>query len=413
MISKWTKRIIVFLLGCILVVGGTFAVKHYLQQRALADLVDEPRDVPKWTADPRPLQSEAAARKQFTSLNRENKSKHVSFSALKFGVIPGLRGAWSINNQTNKAAFGTDWVPQGLTQSNSKYFISVYDGNHKLNSLIFQIDKKTRKYDKSLILNSMAHVGGITYEDKHRQLIYSDDLNGTAGFGVIKQSTIDAYNPVIAKQAIKSQKIPFALGTRTSAITIYRNLLVVAKYGKNPTHRSIILIPTNKNGLPKSISVAQRKADIQKFMKYYLKHPNQGNSKQSTIANLMKWFVQNKIIEAYYPGWNNVQGVSMLNNGLAVLSQSAGKQPSTILLKAQSFAGHNSLNLDFKNPNSGSDKFKVPHSVEEVSVNQQMRTISMIFESGAKEYRERQVGSNYETYVDRFAILPYNVQVSQ
>ncbi|WP_252893625.1 hypothetical protein [Lentilactobacillus senioris] len=75
-----------------MIVGGILTVKRYLQQQALAELVDNPKDVPKWTADPRPLQSEAATRKQFTSLNRENKSRHVTFSNLKFGIIPGLRG---------------------------------------------------------------------------------------------------------------------------------------------------------------------------------------------------------------------------------------------------------------------------------------------------------------------------------
>lgn len=410
MISKWTKWIIVLLLGGILIVGGTLTVKRYLQQQALAELVDNPKDVPKWTADPRPLQSEAATRKQFTSLNRENKSRHVTFSNFKFGVIPGLRGAWSINNQTNKPAFGTDWVPQGLTQSTKKYFISVYDGDHKLNSLIFQIDKKTRKYDKSLILNSMAHVGGITYEEKHKQLIYSNDLNGVAGFGAIKQGTIDAYNPQIVKRAIKSKKIPFALGTRTSAITTYKNLLVVAKYGKNPAHRSIVLIPTNKTGLPNSISISQRKKYIQRFLKDEKDYHLSAKSKKAAIINLMNWFVKNKVIDAYYPGWDSVQGVSMLNNGLAILSQSAGNLPGTVLIKVQNYSDHHPLHFDFKSPDIGSDRFKVPHSVEEVSIDHQMNTISMVFESGAKEYRERRVGSNYATYVDRFAILPYESQ---
>lgn len=402
MTSKWPKRIMLIVLGVIVVLGAGFGINQYMHKQKLASLVDRPQDVTKWTADPRPLQSEAAVKKQFKQINEEeNNHKYVSMEGLKLGVIPGLRGAWSINNKTKKADFGTDWVPQGLTQSATKYFISVYDGNHQLNSLIFQIDKRTRKYEKSLILSSMAHVGGITYEDNHHQLIYSNDLKGYAGFGVIQQSTIDNYNPVVDKAAIKSKRIPFAVGSRTSAITTYKNLLVVAKYGRTKNARSIVLIPTQKNGDPEEVTIADKNKVNNEFLK-------QNKNKKITIKNLAAWFVKKGVIKAYYPGWNNIQGVSTLDNGFVALSQSAGQEPSTIFFKFQNYSDKRPLDADFKTPNAGAKEARVPHSIEELSIDRRMNNLSMIFESGAREYRETMNFNGYPSYVDRFATLPAN-----
>lgn len=401
--NKW-RRLLLAGLGVLVVLSLSIGTTQYYQRQQLQRLVDKPQEVPKWTADPRPLQSVAATKALFNQVNRANNPKEVTLRGMKFGVIPGLRGAWSINHRTKKAAFGTDWVPQGLTQSADKYFISAYDGDHQLNSLIFQMDKKTRQYEKTLILNSKAHVGGITYEDQHRQLIYSDDTGGHAGFGVIKQTTIDQYDPVVKQAAIKAKKIIFALGSRTSAITTYRDLLVVAKYGKKETDRSIILIPTNKNGLPREITVAQ----INRYYKAYLHQ----TKKKQNFNHMVAWLIKKNIISAYYPGWNHVQGVSMLDNGLAVMTQSAGQQPSTLLLKLQNYNNQKTTDFDFSAPTKGASRVKMPHSIEEVSINRQMNELSMIFESGARKYREDGFGFWFPTYIDRFAILPMTLQTA-
>lgn len=39
----------------------------------------------------------------------------ISFKKMELIVIPGLRGTWSINPKSGKAAFGTDWVHQVVT----------------------------------------------------------------------------------------------------------------------------------------------------------------------------------------------------------------------------------------------------------------------------------------------------------
>lgn len=159
--KKWIWGSISGLIVLIVVgIGGWWLYDHFHYQQ----LVDQPADVKKWEADPRPLQSEQTAVKRIKEIPQSAQLGNRIAKGTKLVVIPGLRGAWSINAKTKRAGFGTNWVPQGVTQSKDSLFVSLYDGDHKLNSLILEINKKTGRYRKSFILKSKAHVGGITYD---------------------------------------------------------------------------------------------------------------------------------------------------------------------------------------------------------------------------------------------------------
>ena len=242
------RRLLLLGIGVCFLVGLVLVGMYGKNKHSYELLIDQATEVPKWEADPRPLQSEAVVIGQLKKLNRNRDNKDVNLTAAKFVVIPGLRGAWSVNHKTKKVAFGTGWVPQGLTQSQDHYYVSAYDGNHQLNSLIFQIDKQSKKYVKTLILDSKAHVGGITYDDIHKRLIYSDDTSQVAGFGFIDQAVIDDYQASVVKKPIASQKQVWKIGARTSAITTYQNQLIVAKYGFHANERSIVSIPLSEAG---------------------------------------------------------------------------------------------------------------------------------------------------------------------
>ena len=62
------------------------------------------------------------------------------------------------------------FVPQGICQVDSKYFITMYDSKHKLNSKVRIYDSKFNKYT-DIILDNYNHLGGITY-DKYRKKIW-------------------------------------------------------------------------------------------------------------------------------------------------------------------------------------------------------------------------------------------------
>lgn len=353
--------------------GGWALIDHY----QYSQLVDQPSDVKKWEADPRPLQSKSAAIKQIKAIGQSNSLEKRAATNAKLVVIPGLRGAWSINAKTKKAGFGNNWVPQGFTQSKDAIYMSLYDNNHKLNSIIVQVNKHNAKYNKTLILRSKSHVGGITYDIDHQRLLLSDDAQAKgAGISYVSQREIDAYSAKATQQPIKSTLIELHLAEPTSAITLYNNQLVFVKYGQNKKNRSILALPLNANGLPAPITMKQK-----------------------------------KVINSSNDGWDRLQGIAVAKSGLTLLSQSNGSAPGKIWILVPD--NKSWTKLDFTAPKSGSKIINVPHSVEDISLDPSEKHISMIFESGAKAYREAGTFMHRPSYMDRVIILPVLVKKGQ
>lgn len=362
-------------------------------------LVDSPNAVEKWKADTRSLQSEKKAMDQIE--DTINKDDNIDLEGTKLIVIPGLRGAWSLDPKTNAAAFGANWVPQGLTQSKDNYYVSVYDGNHRLNSLIFQISKQTNKYVKTLILNSKAHVGGITYDSAHERLIYSDDTKQFAGFGYISKEEIDNYSAEKMQKPIHSTHIDWKIGARTSAISIYKNQLIVAKYGRNGNDgRSIVSIPLNGKGLFKPVT----ENDVREI------ELSLGNTTEKNfIKELIKVLEEKNFISSYRDGWNRMQGISLSDSGITVISQSNGNKDSNLLIRYQTPDPKTWAKTSFKETFKGVKQAVVPRAVEEVSINDEETELAMIFESGAKKYRQGLTPLLPSNFMDRIIVLPMSI----
>lgn len=384
----------------VLSIGGWWLVDHYHYQQ----LVDQPSDVKKWQADPRPLQSESEARKRITEVPQSAASGVQIAKNAKLTVIPGLRGAWSLNNKTNKAGFGTNWVPQGVTQSKKALYVSMYDGDHRLNSIIVEINAKTGRYTKTLILRSKAHVGGITYDLDKQRLLWSDDnsKSGGAGISYAAQREIDAYRPEVNQAPLASTRIPFHLANRTSAMTLYNHQLVLVKYGKKTTGRSLIALPLNDDNLPNAITQSQ-------FYKIVDELAPQTQHKSTTemLNILFKTLIEKKIINSYNPAWDRLQGVAIAKDGVTLFSQSNGSAPGKIWVRMPVDKGWTKLN--FKAPKSGDKIVNVPNSVEEISFNPDQNKLLLIFESGAKAYREEGSFFRRPHYMDRIMYLPLSV----
>ncbi|EOH86827.1 hypothetical protein UAS_01289 [Enterococcus asini ATCC 700915] len=395
------KRVVLIVVGILVLVGVVLTGMYVKNKQGYESLIDKASEVPKWEADPRPLQSENVVLKKLKKLNRKNDNKDVSLTDGKLIVIPGLRGAWSIDHKTKKAAFGTGWVPQGLTQSKDHYYVSAYDGEHRLNSVIFQIDKQSKKYVKTLILSSKAHVGGITYEDEHQRLIYSDDTNQVAGFGYIDQAVIDEYQASVLKKPIESQKKEWKIGLRTSAITTYQNQLVVAKYGFHPNERSIVTIPLNQAGYPPKITDrgSQLLADAI------------GTADKKELEKVfIEALLEEGYISSFNHGWDRMQGISLSKSGMMIVSQSNGLKPGKLLIRYRVPDLKNWRKSNVTKDFTGPDAVTIPRSVEEVSINDEETELAMIFESGAKKYREAPSVLLPGNYMDRILVLPMEIQ---
>ena len=400
--KKWIWGSIGGLIVLIVVgIGGWWLYDHFHYQQ----LVDQPADVKKWEADPRPLQSEQTAVKRIKEIPQSAQLGNRIAKGTKLVVIPGLRGAWSINAKTKRAGFGTNWVPQGVTQSKDSLFVSLYDGDHKLNSLILEINKKTGRYRKSFILKSKAHVGGITYDREKKRLLWSDDNSklGGAGISYASQRALDAYQAQVEKAPLESTRIPLHLANRTSAITLYDHQLVFVKYGKNAINRSLIALPVNDDNLPAAITEAQFNRLIRDLIPQL-----EGKNDTQSFQIISKKLMDDKIINSVNAGWDRIQGIAIAKTGLTFVSQSNGAKPGKIWIRIP--LDKSWSKLTFATPKSGDKIINVPNSVEEISLNADDSQLALIFESGAKAYREEGSFWKRPHYMDRIMLLPISVQ---
>ena len=91
--------------------------------------------------------------------NTEIVKKYAVYN--KCYTIPGIRS-------TNVAGFeSTRMCPQGLTFSKDYMMISAYDSYYEENSVIYVMDKKTRKLLTVIVLPDKTHAGGIAYDGKN------------------------------------------------------------------------------------------------------------------------------------------------------------------------------------------------------------------------------------------------------
>jgi hypothetical protein len=378
-----------WLIGGVIVVLASIGltIAYQRDQQQYKQMVLQASDVPKWTADQGQLVTKETVMSQVVL--RNDMLKNVDVESF---IIPGLRGAWSINHKTKKAGFGNDWVPQGLTQSSDKYFVSAYDGDFKLNSVIFVVDKKTRQYEKTLILSSKSHLGGIAYDNSFNRLWYSDDQDG-GGLSYIEDEFITPYDAKQDQKPITHQHIALPWAERTSGIAIYKDMIVVVKYGLKEEDRSVVTIPLDsKFGLPTRFTDRVAKAF----------------DKVTNESEFINTLLKENIIAGIAPGWDRMQGVAVDESGLTILSQSAGFFSSTLLIREPNDKSGKKFN--FSKPQAGEASFKVPPSVEQVSLNNPTSNeLAMIFESGARKYRERGFFLWRPAIMDRVIILPVTI----
>ncbi|PWG00343.1 hypothetical protein [Levilactobacillus bambusae] len=393
------KRIGIFILGLVILFGlgvGGVNLHAYLQDRqTYRAMVAKPSEVAKWSADDHPLISHSQFQKDVhETLNRNKGVKAVKKNqAAKSFVIPGLRGAWSINHQTKRLAFGTDWVPQGITETPKDYYISAYDGSHRLNSLIFMVSKRTGKYEKSLLLPTKSHVGGITYDQGHHRLWWSTDHTQFAGLSYASMSTIQSYDAQKVHRPIQTKSISIPWANRTSGIEFYNNKMAIIQYGANKANRQVIFVGLNaQTGLP-----AKNISQIPAL---------QGNL--SLYGYLDALFKQGQLMSVAN-GYDRMQGIAITRDGITIISQSNGNRDSKLIVRQSNLTAGPEFTFSTKNI-SGSTSLIVPPSVEQISINKPTNSrVALLFESGAKKYREEGSYRHRPEITDRVLVLPLDI----
>lgn len=117
--------------------------------------------------------------------------------------VPGLYGAYGLAAAKDGyvLARSDGFTPQGLALSEEFVFISAYDHDRQLNSVIFILDLDGR-FIKTISLDNKAHVGGIGYDSERGVLWVGDRREGRAVISAVEQEVIDSYD-IESKQPVE------------------------------------------------------------------------------------------------------------------------------------------------------------------------------------------------------------------
>lgn len=347
------KKMLLLVTSLILCIIFGFMLSH--EPEMLKNVTE--KDVPKWEADRHALIPEKVWQKK-------SKTYFDTSEIWDYIVIPGLRGAWSIDAKTKQAAFGTHWTPQGVDQSSQYIFVSVYDSEHELNSLIFVLDVKTGDYLKTLILPSQSHVGGLAYDESHETLWITNDNAKTSQISCLTRRNIDNYQAKKTHAPIKfDETVKFDWPIYTSSISYYDNSLWIAQFSKKDDDSGIIVgVPLLANGKIDPSMLSQKVEE---------------DGYEYTLFNNV----------TLSKGFKQMQGMAIFKE-LAIFNTSYGPSASNIIATqkiAQTPTDTSPDDFQFKEI----QRKKYPPYLEQITIDGEDNTILFIFESGATKYRDK------------------------
>ncbi len=154
-------------------------------------------------------------------------------------VIPGLK-------VTNVAGFNaTRMVPQSVTFAGNYLLISAYDYSKKQESVIYIMDKKTRKYLTTLVLPHTGHVGGIAFDGINVWVTYGKNLQNFK-FSYI-QAAVNSKLPYYELYKFSSV-IP--MPETMSYVTYYKDRIWAGAYSETSKKYMYGYTIVNKAGVP-------------------------------------------------------------------------------------------------------------------------------------------------------------------
>ena len=155
-----------------------------------------------------------------------------------FYVIPGLLQSAAIKHKApdkGKPGIARDMDPQGLAIIHHKYLIiSAYSKSKKYDSVLWVLNFKTGQFIKTIALNNLDHVGGITYDDDHDRLwVATINHKKRAQIQSIDLNEIENYDLQQQKKPIKFHHgTNLAHPKRTSYLTYHKGKLYVGYFDK-------------------------------------------------------------------------------------------------------------------------------------------------------------------------------------
>lgn len=272
--------------------------------------------------------------------------------------VPGLAQSPTVVTATQEETTVTDMDPQGIVRADEYIILSAYSESRTHNSVLWLLNAQTGQFLQTVVLPDKAHVGGIAYDDTHRNLWIA---NEHAMVSVVQLDRVLASDmektkkPLTYDASFQLEGIALA-----SYMTYYKEQL---------------------------------------FVGYFDIH---GKSKLD-VYHLSKNGVLQKLDDRVYPDaqvttLDQLQGMSIDENTI-LFSQSYGDVKSRLLVYdnpgTAQWTSFGDENLQ--------EQIDLPPYLEEIDlVNQQLY---LIFESASKRYRNR----DFQPAMDRMLVVDFAI----
>jgi len=195
------------------------------------------------------IEKTSTVAKYFMNVNEFKKSwsytqlpffkKYVNYS--KSIKIPGLV-------TTNVGGFSsTSMCPQGITFAEDYVLLTAYDTASEENSVIYVMDKSSKKLLTTLILPSKTHAGGIAYDGSNIWIPTGTKISS------VPFSEIDAAAEKGDPYSYIKYNTTSAIGIVASYVTYYDNKLWVGSYNELKSTNMYSYIIENKETVPSLI----------------------------------------------------------------------------------------------------------------------------------------------------------------
>lgn len=167
----------------------------------------------------------------------EDFRKMVNYS--KSYVLPGMK-------MTNNGGFNSSkMVPQSIAFAGKYLLISAYDKDDEQESVLYIVDKSTRRYITSLILPHHGHVGGIAYDGTNIWISYGKNLQ-CLKFSTVKKAAESGK----AYAEVYSFVTQIAMPDTASFVEYYKNRIWVGSYNEKSKKYMYGFSIANKSGVP-------------------------------------------------------------------------------------------------------------------------------------------------------------------
>lgn len=185
--------------------------------------------------------------KYYTTLKAFKKSKaYQTYKAFKKRVIYSLSVIIPGLKTTNVGGFNaTRMVPQSVTFAGDYMLISAYDYSKKQESVIYVVNKKTRKYITTIVLPHTGHVGGIAFDGVNVWITYGKNLQAFKFTEV--QNAVASGKPYYELYRITSV---CPMPETVSYVTYYKNKIWAGAYSEMSKKYMYAYTIHDKGGTP-------------------------------------------------------------------------------------------------------------------------------------------------------------------